>query len=374
MTTDTQDNEGRTPLHLAALKGDSETVKVLISAGADIHALNEEGATPLHLAAESGHSEVVRILIEAGADGSARVSNYSGVTDTMRQPPEPTKSAEGLRTTDRQCSDCGAWNRWQANLCTVCKSSLGEVVRPPSEWSKLVERSKKVFLGDFNKADSEDEEVEKERIPIITLSILLAIVAIVILMQFSGGTRNPETLVDFGAMYMPLIAEGEYWRLFTAMFVHIGWMHLLRNSIALFIYGIYAEGAYGQVRFILLYIISGLTGSVASYLFNDANTIAAGASGAVFGLLGALIVFSLKNWNAYDRDGNAVMVARYDQGHEVGVEQAPGIGREMLGGLALVAIINLVLGIGPGIDAWAHLGGLLGGLAFGCILPRSVSR
>ena len=68
------------------------------------------------------------------------------------------------------------------------------------------------------------------------------------------------------------------------------------------------------------------------------------------------------------------MVATYDQGHEVGVVRAPGIGREMLGGLAIVAIINLVLGLGPGIDAWAHLGGLFGGLVLGCILPGRVSN
>ena len=303
MTTNTQDNEGRTPLHLAALKGDIGTVKVLISAGADIHALNEEGATPLHLAAKGGHSEVVRILIEAGADATANVSDNSGNTDAMRRSRRKMKFTERVSPNDRLCGECGAWNRWQANLCTVLQGISRRNRTPPSEWSKLVERSKKVFFGDFMRTGSDGEEAEKERNPIVTLSILLIIVSIAILIHFDEGSSNPETLLTFGAMYMPLISEGEYWRLFTAMFIHIGWMHSIRNSIALFVYGIYSEGAYGHVRFIALYIISGLTGSVASYMFNDTNTISAGASGAVFGLLGALIVFSLKNWYTQDREG-----------------------------------------------------------------------
>ena len=367
-----QNLSGHTPLHLATQRGDTETAEVLISAGADVDAPNEEGFTPLHLAAECGHSEVVRLLIEAGADASANISVHSRKAGEMPEPQESAKSSERLNSNDRLCNECGAWNRWQANLCTVCKASLGEVVRPPSEWSILAEKARKVFYGDFSKADSEGEGAGGERVPVATLSILIVIVAITILMQFSGGSTDTETLLEFGAMYMPLIAQGEYWRLFTAIFVHIGWVHLFRNAIALGIYGILAEGAYGHMRFVVLYIVSGLTGSIASYMFNDANTLAAGASGAIFGLLGALIVFSVKNWNAYDRDGNAVMRPRFQQGHDVGMEQAPGVGREMLGGLAIVAVMNLALGISPGIDAWAHIGGLLGGLVLGFILPRGV--
>lgn len=361
-----------TPLHLAAKKGNTETVKVLVSSGAEINALDEEGLTPLHLAAAGGHSEVVRLLIEAGADGSANISVHGQKAGAIPEPQELAKSSESLNSNDRLCNKCGARNRWQANLCIVCKASLGEVVRPPSEWSNLVKKVRRIFYGDFSKADTEGESAGGERVPVVTLSILIVIVAITVLMQFSGGGTDPETLLDFGAMYMPLVAEGEYWRLFTAMFVHIGWMHLFRNAIALGIYGILAEGAFGHVRFMVLYIVGGLTGSIASYMFNDVNTLAAGASGAIFGLLGALIVFSVKNWNAYDRDGNAVMRPSFQEGHNVGMEQAPGVGREMLGGLAIVAVMNLVLGIGPGIDAWAHIGGLLGGLVLGFILPRGV--
>ncbi len=184
--------------------------------------------------------------------------------------------------------------------------------------------------------------------PIVTWGLLAANIAIWLIMEAAGGSENPDVLLDFGAMFGPLIAGGEYWRLFTAMFLHVGMMHLLFNSFGLLIFGRMVERIYGHGRFISIYILAGLSGSVASYLFN-AISIGAGASGAIFGVLGALGAFFL---------------ARRDM--------LGDMGRQNLIGIAVIAAINLFIGaVTPGIDNWAHMGGLVMGFALGfAFAPR----
>ncbi|MCH8108491.1 MAG: rhomboid family intramembrane serine protease [Chloroflexi bacterium] len=184
--------------------------------------------------------------------------------------------------------------------------------------------------------------------PIVTWGLLAVNIVIWLIMEAAGGSENPEVLLDFGAMYGPFIAGGEYWRLFTAMFLHVGLMHLLFNSFGLLIFGRLVERLYGHGRFITIYILAGLSGSVASYLFNSIS-IGAGASGAIFGVLGALGAFFLAK-----RDVLGDM------------------GRQNLIGIAVIAAINLAIGaVTPGIDNWAHMGGLVAGFGIGfAFAPR----
>ena len=190
-----------------------------------------------------------------------------------------------------------------------------------------------------------------DRRPVVTYALLAINVVVWLAMELAGGSEDPDVLLRFGAMFGPLIASGEYWRLFTAMFLHVGILHLAFNAFGLLIFGRLVEGIYGPVRFALIYVLAGLSGSVASYLLNSIS-IGAGASGAIFGVLGALAAFFL---------------ARREMLGEMG--------RQNLTGLAVIAAFNLIFGFTqPGIDNWAHMGGLAGGFAIGMALAPNYRR
>ena len=190
---------------------------------------------------------------------------------------------------------------------------------------------------------------DPSRKPIVTWTLLGVNGIIWLAATAAGGTEDPDVLLDFGAMFGPLIASGQYWRLFTAMFLHVGVLHLAFNGFALFIFGPLVEKAYGRLRFLTIYILAGLAGSVASYLANsifDTIALAAGASGAIFGVLGALAAYFASQRRVFG------MAAQRN-----------------LTGLLVLAAVNLVYGLAtPGIDNWAHLGGFAGGFALGLAL------
>jgi rhomboid protease GluP len=177
-----------------------------------------------------------------------------------------------------------------------------------------------------------------------------------------------HALLDFGALAnvcvagpnvgpIPLdvqgftcIGAGQWWRLFTAMFLHIGILHVGLNSWALYLLGREAEQLYGRLRFLIIYLLAGLTGSVASMTVLPALThVSAGASGAIFGIIGVLLAYYLRYRN-----------------------QLGAAGRAQLYNIALIAALNLFLSSQiPNIDNWAHLGGLIGGTTLGLLLAPS---
>lgn len=181
--------------------------------------------------------------------------------------------------------------------------------------------------------------------PFFTYLLLLSVAVMFVLLELNGGSMRILTLVEFGAKYNPLIEGGEYWRLFTAMFLHIGFLHFFMNSLALFYLGSAVERIFGSWRFLFIYIIAGLFGSIASFAFND--QVAAGASGAIFGCFGALLHFGINHRKLFFRTmGMSVIV---------------------------ILIINLSLGfLVPMIDNGAHIGGLVGGFlaSFVVQLPK----
>ena len=174
--------------------------------------------------------------------------------------------------------------------------------------------------------------------PYVTYTILTINIIVWLIMTVFGfifGLDRSLQLLIFGAKVNKLIAAGQYWRLFTPMFLHVGIMHLFFNSYALYVYGPVVEKLFGKFKFTIIYILSGAMGSLLSYVFSPSN--AAGASGAIFGLMGALLYFRKTKKNVYEQVFGA--------------------------GLFIVIVINLFYGfIEPGIDNWGHIGGLLGGL------------
>jgi rhomboid protease GluP len=183
--------------------------------------------------------------------------------------------------------------------------------------------------------------------PIVTW-VLLGIIAIVFVGEtLAGGSTNTDVLIRLGAKVTTLVADGQYWRLFTSMFLHIGIAHLFFNGYALVVIGTELERLFGYGRFLAIYVLSGLLGSLASYAF--VPNLAAGASGAIFGLIGALAAFFLLHRERLGRWG-----------------------RTRLANIAFLIVINLFFGFTqPGIDNLAHLGGLVGGLGLGWALaPR----
>ena len=148
---------------------------------------------------------------------------------------------------------------------------------------------------------------------------------------------------NWGMQPLAIAWEGQWYRLITPVFLHASLLHLGFNMYILFVIGQPLERLFGHVRFLVLFLISGLGGAVASYAFSDPQTLSVGASGAIFGLMGALVV--------------AGRSMQFDV-RQVGV----------------LILINIVIGFVPGwnIDWRAHLGGLVVGAATSWVLLRSV--
>lgn len=209
--------------------------------------------------------------------------------------------------------------------------------------TKFKEKGMELFLKLTNeiskKSESESmkaEDVFAKKKPVVTYGIIAVNVILFILMYiFGNGSTDAQTLVDFGANYSPLIKAGEYYRLITSAFLHIGLMHLLVNCYALYVIGPQVESFFGKTKYIIIYVLSAVFGNLLSMLFTDA--ISAGASGAIFGLLGSTLYFGY-HYRVY----------------------LEGVLKSQI--IPLI-VINLGLGfVLSGINNAAHIGGLIGGV------------
>jgi membrane associated rhomboid family serine protease len=181
----------------------------------------------------------------------------------------------------------------------------------------------------------------RARLPLVRprwVFVFLAInIILFVAMEVAGGSQRGAVLIAFGANFAPKVLQGEYWRLLTANFLHIGVLHLVVNSYALYILGQEVEAVFGHQRFIALYLLTGISGSVLSFMIT--HGLSAGASTSLFGLFGALVVFF------------------YKQRALLG-----DFGRQRLISLGFTLVINIFISLSPGIDMWGHVGGFLGGL------------
>lgn len=191
------------------------------------------------------------------------------------------------------------------------------------------------------------------RQPIATY-VLILINTIVFLLMFRGGSDIPaNSLVTYGALVPHLVQHGEWWRLFTAIFLHAGIAHILFNMTSLFAVGVLAERLYGTVKYLAIYLGSGLAGSLVSFGYavatgSDLLSPHVGASGAIFGIAGALLTIRFQR-----------------------SEVIPRRVRDQISGWLIGLVgINLVISfVTPYVDNSAHIGGLVGGIVLSFLLP-----
>ncbi len=169
--------------------------------------------------------------------------------------------------------------------------------------------------------------------PTATYCLIIINIAVFLAMTVAGGTENTQVLVEFGAKVNPLIVQGQWWRLFNPMFIHIGLEHIVLNMVTLYFIGLEIESLFGKWRFVALYLISGLGGNIASFVFSAG--ISAGASTSIFGLFGAFLMLG----ESYRHDPYIKATAKQ---------------------FLILVLLNLGLGF-SGIDIAGHIGGLFAG-------------
>lgn len=140
------------------------------------------------------------------------------------------------------------------------------------------------------------EEIRKEP---VTAGLILINIVVFLLVEFTGSSQSSMHMLDWGAACTPMIIQGgEYYRLFTCMFLHFGIEHLLNNMLVLFVLGSRLERVTGKIKFLLIYLLGGVLGNVTSLcleLYSQDYAVSAGASGAVFAVMGAMIYVVIRN-------------------------------------------------------------------------------
>lgn len=178
------------------------------------------------------------------------------------------------------------------------------------------------------------EQIFSSKKPIITY-ILMAICIIMFIISKMGS--DTVTLIKYGANIKILVQNGEIYRLVTSMFLHAGIIHIFFNMYSLYYIGSKVEDFFGKWKYLTIYLLSGIAGSLLSIAFSNDNVVSVGANGVIFGLFGSLIYF------AYNYRGYIATIIRSQ--------------------VIPIVVYNLIIGFFiSGIDMWAHIGGLIGGM------------
>lgn len=220
----------------------------------------------------------------------------------------------------------------------IKNDTLIEIFPDIVEKTKHGENGLNLFLkitDDINNTTSKKNKIAdkifSKKYPLITY----VLIGINILMFIYTVIANYDVILKYG-MYNPFVKAGEFYRLFTSMFLHGSILHILFNMYALYVLGPQIESFFGKWKFLFIYIISGLCGSVLSLTFN-VNVISIGASGAIFGLLGSMLYFGY-HYRTY-------------------------LGNVVRSQIVPIIVFNLVLGfVLSGVDNFGHIGGLIGGV------------
>lgn len=183
----------------------------------------------------------------------------------------------------------------------------------------------------------------------ITISLIIINVIIYLILEFMGQTESAEFMMQYGAVYPPYITEkGEYWRFFSATLMHFGFQHLLNNMVMLGAAGQILERALGKIKYLILYFAAGIGGCVLSYLemmHSGEYAVAAGASGSIYGIIGALAWILILHKGRYETLSGK--------------------------GMIMMLILGLYYGVSTGdVDNWGHIGGFVVGFLISIIFYR----
>ena len=187
----------------------------------------------------------------------------------------------------------------------------------------------------------------------INLVIVVCNILVFLAVTLTGGTESSRHMMDCGAAYAPLIESGEYYRLFTSMFLHFGIQHLINNMLLLLFLGDYLERAVGKIRYLVIYLGGGLVGNLCSYLHElslmktgEAPAVSAGASGAIFSAVGAMLV---------------LLAFRKGRLEDLTFRR--------------MAVLSLLVGFqSSNVDNFAHIGGFLAGAVLMAVLYPGMAR
>lgn len=184
---------------------------------------------------------------------------------------------------------------------------------------------------------------------VCTTVIIVINVAVFLILSLFGNTEDAVFMLQHGAMYEPMVTQQhEFYRIFTSMFLHFGITHLLNNMVLLGALGWNLELEIGKIRFLIIYLVSGIGGNLFSLYFGisaETYAVSAGASGAIFGLMGALLYVVIANRGR--------------------------LGRLSGRGMLFMVVLSLYFGFtSSGVDNWAHIGGLITGFVMAVILYR----
>ena len=222
------------------------------------------------------------------------------------------------------CPHCRAFITTDDKICPYCHTDVAPRAyrpRPPSD-----------ALGGL---------IPHARFTTIVLMLINTGLYVASLLRSGGAEPDGQALIDLGGKALPYIVQGgQWWRLITAGFLHGNTLHILMNMWVLFDLGAQVEEMYGTSRFLVIYLVSNLTGFIAS-MYLLPHSLSVGASAAIFGLIGAMIAVGVRDRSSY---GSAIrsFYVRW-------------------------AIYGLVLSLLPGTDWAAHIGGLAGGFVVGLI-------
>ncbi len=346
----------------ANLPGGDPNVSGPLSRPAAVSLLGQ--AWDLAMASEYEQAAAAYARLVGNADPEVHVAALLGSAEARYRLDDEAGALQSWIAATQAPETSNTWRAWKAlaaarvregNVAAAARAYREAERRAPADERPEIASRLGWLSKEMGEGRSSERYFDRSRTgvlprPMVTWAILAVTVGIG-LAQLPYGAGAGDPWIRMLGLIKPLVADGELWRLATVTLVHGGIIHLGFNMYALYIVGPLVEGLYGSPRFALVYVLTAAAGSAASFVFSP-SPVSVGASGAVFGLFGMLLVSDRVHRPALTRGA-----------------------RNLTGQIGMLIVINLFLGFSiPNIDNAAHIGGLLAGAWLGFILvPRGAT-